>query len=65
MNLENSAGFGIALTVTAVVLLIAATIVAESAGRRRIVRWLAASGITLSCASLAVVIVRFAEVLLR
>jgi hypothetical protein len=65
VNVLNSAGLGMALTAAAVGLLVAATISAETVGRRRTVRWLAGAGITLSCVSLAVVAVRFAAVLLR
>jgi hypothetical protein len=65
VNVMNSAGFGITLTALAVGLLVAATVVAETTGRRRTVRWLAGTGITLSCVSLAVVAARFAAVLLR
>ena len=65
MSFLNSAGLGIALTVTAIGLLVAATIIAETTGRRGAVRWLAGTGITLSCVSLAVVAARFAAVLIR
>ena len=65
MSVMNSAGFGFALTAAAVGLLIAASIVAETAGRRRTVRWLAGTGIMLSGVTLAVVAVRFSVVLVR